>query len=154
MKQICELVNPSDAITFVVDDVKVAGVAILLLGEGAYGLTNGAGDTVVPLGLFGFWRTWIQEQQIDLEKFVPENRLAMAEFLETVCYGSVAEREAFDVAMSRMIPDKAQEHQAWWNGKKRSSLNDIGKGALLLAKALREKAKYLPSQKPIILAIQ
>lgn len=148
---ICDLVNPSDAITFVCTDAKVAGVSILILGRGAYALKDVRGNEIVPLGLFGTYQTWLDKEEIDLDKFIPKNRIAMAEFLETVCYGTAAEREAVDVACGRMTKEKAEEHRLWWNDRRRGSLNDIGKGAFDLAKALRENAKELPAQTPIIL---
>lgn len=153
MKRIVELVNPSDAITFEMDDVKVAGVAILFLGRGAYALTDAEGKTVVPLGLFGTNETWLKEQGIDLDTFILANLIPIAEFLESVCYGHIAEREAFEVACSRMTTAKAAEHRAWWNNKKRTSLNDIGKGALALAKQLRKKSAGEPLTKPLAKAV-
>lgn len=156
MKKIVELINPSDAITFEMDDVKVAGVAILILGRGAYGLSDADGD-IVPIMLFGSSEAWLKKEGINLEKFIHENCLPMAKFLETVCYGSIDQREAVDVACSRMTPRKSEEHRRWWNDKRRSSLNDVGKGALALAKRFREMAagdsssKPLPKATPIIL---
>lgn len=158
MKTIVELINPSDAITFEMDDamdnLAIAGVAIILLGQGAYGLEDMEGKTVVPLMLFGGVEKWLEARGIaSMKFFVETNAEKIAAFLETICYGSAEEREAVEVACGRMTPEKAEEHRAWWNDKKRSSLNDIGKNALALANALRNKATGpLPSSKPIILS--
>ena len=149
MKKIVELQNPSDAVTFEMDDVKIAGVAILILGNGAYGLEDDTG-TVVPIMLFGTHEKWLKEQQInDLGEFVHANLIPMADFLESVCYGHRSEREAVEVACRRMSPQNAEEHRFWWNNKKRTSLNDIGKGCLALAKQLRAKAKGHPIKEPL-----
>jgi hypothetical protein len=136
---ILELVNPSDKITFVGDDPKVAGVAILLLGNGWYGLTGENGERFIPLMIFGSHEPWLKEQGIaDINRWIMDNALALAEFLETVAYGSVRDRRGFDEAVKRMTPEKAAEHRAWWNDRCRSSMTDIGGGALKLAAQLRK----------------
>lgn len=84
---ILELNNPSDAITFVGEDPRVAGVAVLLLGHGWYGLTDAAGNQVVPMMIFGTHEAWLKEQGIEdfggrrrapVELRVPEPRGARA----------------------------------------------------------------------------
>lgn len=151
---ILELINPSDAVTFVGDDPKIAGVAILILGNGAYGLTDESGEVFVPLMLFGGFKAWLEEQGItDLAAFLIEHGSALADFLETCAYGKIAERQAFDEAIKRMTPDKAEEHREWWNDRNRSSMNNIGAGCRRLAKQLRAKAKpsELEGSPPIVL---
>ena len=51
-------------------------------------------------------------------------------------------------------PEETAEHREWWNDRKRSSMNNIGAGALRLAKQLRKKkpVKELKGSPPIILA--
>lgn len=150
-----ELINPSDAITFQGDDLVAAGVAIILLGRGAFGLTDEKGEQAVPLMLFGGIDDWLAKNNIkDMAQYIADNTDAIADFLETVCYGSLDERLAFDEACKRMTPEKAAEHREWWNDRKRSSMNNIGAGALRLAKQLRKKkpVKELKGSPPIILA--
>jgi len=153
MKQIVELQNPSDAITFEMDDVKVAGVAVMFLGNGAYGLEDSSGKTVVPIMLFGTHEKWLKQQGIVLDDFIPPNMTKMADFLETVCYGHASEREAVEVACARMTPEKAEEHRKWWNDKKRTSLCDIGKAALKLAKQFRKAAAGQAVEEPLAQAV-
>lgn len=139
---ILELVNPSDAVTFVGDDPKIAGVAILLLGNGMYALTSPDGSQFVPLMMFGQHEEWIAEQGIgDLDTFITANSGAIADFLDTCAYGSIEEREAFDRAIALMTPENAEKHREWWNDRNRSSMNNIGAGARKLASALRAKAR-------------
>lgn len=157
MKIICELTNPSDAITFVVSDPKVAGVAILLLGNGWYGLTDKDGNSIVPLMMFGAHEKWLKDNGItDTNAFIMANAVLMAEFLETVAYGSIAEREALDIAVTRMTPENAAAHREWWNDRKRSSLNNIGAAALKMAKGFRKIAAgqkaELKASPPIVLS--
>lgn len=155
---ILELENPSDPITFVGDDLKVAGIACLLLGHGWYGMSDEKGDTVIPLMMFGAHEKWLKENGIDdLSGWIRENALKVAEFLETVAYGKINDRLAFDEAIKRMTPEKAAEHREWWNDRNRSSMNDIGAGALRLAKQFRKlaaggKADNLHGSPPIIMA--
>ena len=153
IKQIVELQNPSDAITFEMTDLKSAAAAVLLLGRGAYGLEDAKGETLVPIMLFGINEKWMKENGIDLDAFIPANYAPMAEFLESVCYGCAAEREAVEVACSRMETAKAAEHRAWWNDKKRSSMNNISKGALQLAAQLQRKAAGQPVPEPLAKAV-
>lgn len=139
---ILELINPSDAVTFVGDDMTVAGVACLILGGGWYGLKDASGDAVVPMMAFGTHEKWLEENNIaDLSDWLMEHGAEVAGFLETCVYGSIEEREAFDQAISRMAPDKADEHRDWWNDRNRSSMNNIGKAAAHWAKRLRAKAE-------------
>lgn len=154
---VCELTNPSDAVTFIVNDVRIAGVAILMLGRGAYGLTDPEGNTVVPLCLFGSAEAWLKENDIEMDKlsdFIVANKVAIADFLDTCAYGHIAEREAFDRAIGLMSKEAAATHRQWWNDRNRSSLNNIGEGARALAETLRSQAfgriDRLPKATPLI----
>lgn len=139
---IFELINPSDAVTFIGDDITVAGVAIMVLGRGRYGLTDDKGEVVVPLMLFGGSEYWLAEHGVDdLDAWLTANYLRVAEFLETCAYGSRLEREAFDQAIARMTPEHAEAHREWWNDRNRSSMNNIGQAAAAYAKTLRKKAE-------------
>lgn len=141
------LQNPSDAVTFVMDDPIVAGVAVLLLGNGAYGLETEDGSSVVPVMLFGGIDRWCKEKGINLDAFIPQNYVPMAEFLDSVCYGSVRDRQECDEACLRMSPDEAAKYRAARNDRRRSSMNNIGKAALQLASQMRKQAKSKPPEK-------
>lgn len=146
MKTVVELINPSDAVTFLMDDVKVAGAATMLLGCGAFGLKDKDGKCHVPIMLFRGADGWLEENGIkDLRAFIDANNIAIAEFLETVHYGSFQDREAFKLAISKMTLEKAAEYRAEVNDKRRSSLNNIGGVALKLAQQMRQIAA---KQKP------
>lgn len=150
MAQICELSNPSDKITFVVDDVRVAGVAVMLLGNGWYGLTNAKGEDVVPLMFAGTHKQWLIDNQIpDLDAYLTANAAALAAFLDTCAYGSITEREGYDAAIARMTPENAALHRAWWNDRNRSSLNNIGAAAAKLAAQFRRLAARQPVTEPL-----
>jgi hypothetical protein len=117
---ICELANPSDAVTFVVTDKWIAAAGIILLGNGKYALIDADG---IP----------------DPEAFVGENSEAIADFLLTYAYGSIGDRQDFDKAVSMMTPEKASEFRAWHADKKRTSMNNIGRACEQIAKQLKER---------------
>ncbi len=52
------LVNPSDDIVFDASDKKVAALAVIIMGNGKYGAKDEAGETVVPVWIFGWRRPW------------------------------------------------------------------------------------------------
>lgn len=152
---ILELTNPSDAVTFIGDDPKIAGVTVLILGNGCYGLTDEKGNEFVPLMIFGSHESWLADNGIDdLGAFIETNAAAIADFLDTCAYGHIRDRQAFDEAIKRMTPENAAEHRKWWNERNRSSMNNIGEGCRRLAAQLRAKAKpdELEGQPPIVLA--
>lgn len=53
-----ELINPHDKITLDCSNVQAAQMAVLILGNGAYGIE----DDVLPLLLFGTAEKWCQEK--------------------------------------------------------------------------------------------
>jgi hypothetical protein len=137
---ICELANPSDAVTFIVTDKWIAAAGIILLGNGKYALIDADDNQIVPMFFFGGWRDWMKENGIpDPEAFVGENSEAVADFLLTYAYGSISDRQDFDKAVSMMTPEKAAEFRAWHADKKRTSMNNIGAACEQIAKQLKER---------------
>jgi hypothetical protein len=136
---ILELVNPSDAVTFIGDDIKVAGVATLLLGRGQYGLEDCDGKMVVPLMLFGTHEEWFKENDINLDHFISEHAKAIAAFLDTCVYGDVDDRRVYEYMCRGMSDDEVAEYKSKWDDRKRSSMNNIGAAAHSIAMQLRTK---------------
>ena len=136
------IINPSDSYTLAADDLKIAALAVFLLGKGKYGLETRDGEQAVPLFLFGGADEWVQEQfGITLEELmsgaVSDGDLATC--LESVVIGDFADRELFLKTVD-LLPESARE--AWiegWNDSKRSSLNDIGGRAKDCARFLRDR---------------
>ena len=123
---IYDLSNPSDAVTFVGDDSTLAGVAALILGHGAYGLTDEQGATVLPVMLFGGVEKWLEEQRIgDLGDYLNANRTRMADFLDSVRYCDVSERKRYGDAVQ-------------FDDDRRTSMNNIGANCKKLAERLRQ----------------
>ena len=145
---IFELVNPSDAVTFECEDVRVACVAVLVLGEGKYGLTDTKGDSVLPLFMFGGMdpvNAWFKEQHDidDVMEWMNAHLEEMATFLDSMVYGSVKERQLFLDAVSKMNAEDAADFKEKWFDQKRSSMNNIGRACAAYAAGCRKKAEEL-----------
>jgi hypothetical protein len=153
---ILEILNPSDAVTIEADDIVAAGIAVMIVGDGWYGLENEEGEQVVPITALGGSESWLKDNGIpDIKSYIKENRLKMAEILESVLYGHARDRALFNAAVEKMSNEDARLYREQWDDKKRSSLNHIGAACLHYAKALREmagdKVELEPSQdKPLI----
>jgi len=140
---IYEIINPSDAYSLESDDFAVACVITCLLGEGKYGLMDAEGDTVMPILLFGTHEKWFPEQfGKTLKQLLDEiSSGKLADCMDSVVIGDAKDRVMFYQAINLIDdPIKKQEWRNAWHNKKRSSLNDIGGYAKVLAAHLR-KAK-------------
>jgi hypothetical protein len=140
MTMLFEIINPSDAYGIEGEELTCA-VAVLLLGEGQYGLEimdegERKGETTLPLLLFGGVEEWLAEVGIEnLGTYYAEHALELAEALDTVEINPVA----YQIAL-RCLPDGADLNafRAIWHDKHRGSLNDIGARAGQLATRLRK----------------
>lgn len=110
-----EIINPSDECfvhAYGERADRVACIAALLLGNGMYGLTNEADETVMPI-IFNGYREWFQEQFGEgAEPFMLANLIEIADCLKTFHYAG-----------------------------ERSSLNDIGACAKANEEWLRKVAE-------------
>jgi hypothetical protein len=144
---IFEIVNPSDPYTLECDDFKIAAAGILLLGRGKLGLTCEA-DPKLEMPPFIFANEqqvtdWFKGIGIDhIGEFIDQNRLKVADMLDTVLIGSERNRRTFEKVLA-CISDPAERQKArdTYHDEKRSSLNDIGQAAWDLATALRKPKK-------------
>lgn len=133
---ICEIINPSDPYTLVCDDFICAAVVIALLGDGQLGLGDETGELDTPL-VFG-WEDWFVKQGIkNIDKYTKEHLSEMADILDTVLIGSAKDRVVVDLALKKLSPDDGKKWLLERHDIKRSSLNDIGRGAWELAENLR-----------------
>lgn len=109
-----ELINPSDPYTFTAPDLETAALAVVLLSRGQYGGKSLDGGNDVPIFLFGGHNEWFTE------KF----GRTVQESLDHIAHEAIAAcLDTFTLGR-----------------EERSSMNNIGKGAQMLAKALRERA--------------
>jgi len=114
-----ELINPSDEYHLEAPDLKVAAIACLIIGGGAYGLLflDGSGEVAVPLFIFGGHDEWF------IDKFRADFETTLQEVLGNRCEELCACLESF------VIP----------NGGERSSMNSIGRRAKETAKRIQEQ---------------
>jgi len=139
---ILEIINPSDKITLESDDAMAAGIAILLISKGMYGLVAEDGSTIFPILAFGGLDEFIKEKQItSIDDFIDKNKDAMIAALDSVLYGGISDRKLFDLATNVMSIEDKREFRVKWNEEKRSSMNNIGEVCLKYAEKLRKLAK-------------
>lgn len=138
-----DLINPSDAITFLADDHAVALVLVVLLGRGKYGAKEMCeAGREVPLMLFGPPTDWILttfagrdiEQVID--DVIDARKTPLAEAAESMLVG---DRAQYETAMSELPEHEREEFTRLWNENHTTSLNNIVKAAGAIALALRQK---------------
>lgn len=109
------LINPSDPYTFEADDLELAAVAVVLLGDGQYLADPVGGGESVPAFLFGGHDEWFKMKfgescEETANKVINERTDSIARALESVALTS----------------------------KERSSMNDIGGRAHALARQIRD----------------
>ena len=66
--KIYELVNPSDHIEFKSHSEHAAVVAVLILGEGKYGIRTADDSFNMPIFLLGGTKEWLDEKGMDLHE--------------------------------------------------------------------------------------
>lgn len=138
-KQTYEITNPSDAYTMQAGERKVAQMATLLLGQGAYGLHDADGNTVLPIFLLGGGNEFVLREFGVVGPWIDANRDALVDALESVQIGGISARRELDDALSCMAGENRAEYLKRRHDRMRSSLNDIGQVAWDLAARLRER---------------
>jgi hypothetical protein len=147
-----EISNPSDPYTMECTDDLIAGVATLFLGDGKYMLKTvdrpQPEKPLVPLLIFGgeeALQQWCDEHGIGavsgLSDWAIDHAEAIATALDSVAIGSVEERRSFEKVLACISSDEERaKARNVHHDEKRSSMNDIGRRAKALAKALRTRA--------------
>jgi hypothetical protein len=137
---IYEIGNPSDPYTLEHSDVKIAVVAGLMLGQGMYALTDENKELVLPIFLGEGALAWLKATHDigDLNAFIEEHRLEIADALDSVMIGNRAD----GLRMKRVLacitdPAEREKAKAAWLDERRSSTNNIGGYAAGMAKRLR-----------------
>ena len=141
---IYEIANPSDPVTLESDDPKLVAITILVTSQGKYGVTDEKGGTVLPVFLMAKAEDidhWLKETFgmpfSDIDAYMTENALRMAELLETAMVCQPGQRKALMVSIEAGGGD-VKKALAAWNEEQRSSLNDICGRCFSLAKAFRQ----------------
>lgn len=135
-----EIINPSDKMTMAAENQGVAACAIILLGEGWYGLDPHTGneDDEVPLFITDEWF----EDRFDMSS-VDYMRLHWDEVvaaLETVTYGGFDDYREYHDQLEKLDEDKREDFAFRWAGEHRTSMNNIGERAKQLAVVLKARS--------------
>jgi len=141
-----EIINMSDPYTIEASSLDVAFVACLLLGDGQYGFKPlEDGEEEIPLFLFGGCKEWSQKHlrenpQAILDRVTTDaaKRLELADCLDSCLIGRQQDRETYRSGFDLIDdPAKRERWRAKWHDDRRSSLNNIGGRAYLMATKLR-----------------
>lgn len=149
---ILDIINPSDACMMITDDREAAAIAVVLIGNGQYGLEqldakDGEEPFKVPMFLFGghdeWWtRTFGHNFETGAKLYADEKAGLLIDALRSVVYGKPADLDAYNDAMELITqPDRQEEFKRRWNDRRRGSLNNIGKVAHGLATAMAKDQK-------------
>lgn len=144
---IYEIANPCDAVTIEAEDSVLAAVAVVVLGNGTYGLYDEDERVVLPIFLLEKPEklvAWLTEHGIDSNKmddFYAKNGEEVAKILESVVYGKINDRRALTAMTEKMSTTDRLDATSKWNESRRSSTRNIGADARNLAMAFRKKAE-------------
>ena len=141
-----EIINPSDKCTLEAPGDAVAAVAVLLLGQGAFGVERCDGDTMRPiLPFFRFasnaevaLEAWARDELgTPLDDNISAHKSLLAAALESVLYGSAEDRRVYHRALDLIDdPTKRQQWRDEWEDSRRSSMNKICGAAWSMARAM------------------
>jgi len=140
-----KIINPHDPYTLKADDPRVAMAAVLIIGEGKYGLDDEKGESYPTLCMC------LTDKELTelitrtfgeggLATFVEDNRESIADCLDSVMSVGFSERCLYEEALAFMDSDEKREaYRAKVHDRIRSSMTDLGTYAWKSAKALRER---------------
>lgn len=141
--KVYEISNPSDACTVAAEDDAVACVAVMLLGEGMYGLDLGDGKSMPIMILGADPDRWLQDEYgRAIEDVLQRNLDEVIACLESLLYGTPDERRAFEASLEWIAEDQRSIAIAAWQDENRTSMTNIGRRAWQLADALRRRKEH------------
>jgi hypothetical protein len=148
-----EISNPHDTVTIEAASDSVAGVTVLLLGEGAFGCNREDGATLPTivvgdsdhvlhqaLDAFGVERMDDLEAGERLSRFVELRKADIAAALESLLYVGLDRR--LSVKTSLMMLGDFDARARSYNARQRTSTYDIGERAMKFAQRLRQKLEH------------
>ena len=152
------VVNPSDATTFLAPDRDIALAAIMLVSNGKYAAEPLARDlrvklseeeeraAQVPLFLFAAtYECWWREQGFaadPVEGIVTRRRAEVAAALRSFAYGDLQDRRTYESALKAITcPVLRQQFQSEWENDRCSSMNRIVQRAWAWADQLEQSAE-------------
>jgi len=123
---IYEFITPSDPITFIANDNKVACVCSVLLGNGKAGCTREDGEKIPSMWLFHPDPVPEIEKYLEcsLDDFIKANKAAISECFKSFSYGDFSDRKQYDAAIEAITdPDKLAKFRATHEDSNRSSMS-------------------------------
>lgn len=136
------LINPSDPYTFEAPSDEIAALAVLLLGNGAYGADNEQGEQVVPVMLgqdYGRIDRWYQDRfGRCLEDGLEALGRQAGDCLGTFFLGSVADYRSLVAVLAGMEDRQVRAFLRVWHSQHQTSTNNIGQVAHRLGRQLQE----------------
>lgn len=140
-QSVYEITNPNDPYTIRGADKAALCVAILILGEGKYGLADEQGETLMPILAFGGDPiNWLLENMdiLNLESYLDKNGGLLADCLDSVIIGSFEERREIEKKLTTAKCEEDREQiLREWHDKRRTSMNDIGDTARKVTEIFR-----------------
>lgn len=141
-----EIINPSDPYTIEADALDVALVACIFLGRGQYAFEPIGGDDTlrIPMFIFGGTDQWCQEHfhqsiQVIVDRVLKDKSAELVTCFDSCLIGKAQDRAIYRSALELIDdPSKREEWRKKWHENRRTSTNDIGGRAYVMAKNLRD----------------
>jgi hypothetical protein len=145
-----DLINPSDHYTFKAESLECAALATTILGSGQYGAEQLDGDAAVPIFMTEQWfrENFGRSTQDSLDLYRGERLQELIACFDSVLIGN---RDEYERTLPLIAADKRDEWTAYWHDQRRSSMNDIGRRAKRIAKALAENRPPEPAPRQIFM---
>lgn len=144
---IYEFITPSDPITFIANDDKVAFAVGLIAGGGNAGVERVKDykslDTLLMFADENQFKEIVKKNLgVDtLNLFVEDNKKSIIDALDSFMYGGASERNTYDDAISAITdPVKLKAFKASHEDRQRSSCSELVKYAWQCAENLRKMA--------------
>ena len=141
---IYQFVTPSDPITFLADDDKVAFACALLLGNGkacCYRNDENGNEVNIPSMLMFVKNpeeVITEELGMDFDKFWDQNKSKIKACFNSFAYGSVQDRKTYDAAIEAITDfEKLKEFKAKHEDDNRSSMSKWVQGAWDMAEKIK-----------------
>lgn len=141
---IYEFITPSDTITFVADDEKIAIAATIIIGKGKAGCTDEQGKDLPTMYIFSKDpdKEIATELGMPLGDFFDTHREKIIACLESFSYTSITDRKIYDDAIQAITePDKLKEFKAKHEDRNRSSMTKWVQHAWNVAESFKKKSE-------------
>lgn len=139
---IYDFITPSDAITFVANDEKIAYMAAILLGNGKAGCHDETGKNLATMFLFHSNPVPVIEKELGdtMENYIDNHLQDLGECLLSFAYVRFEDREKYDRKITSFTdPDKLKEFKYKHEDKNRTSMSQWVKSAWNIGNGMLSK---------------